>query len=105
MPKATTPSFVTQIPLKVSNKEIAVLKKRFRAAKQQYNALLGDALKRLDKMRSDKRFKQAKELYKEKGKKGEAKVLLSNLERVMVTENMICMRFASSGIKKEIHSL
>lgn len=79
MPKATTQSFVTEIPLKTSSKEQAVLHKRFFASKQQYNALLGECLKRFDAMRADKRFKQAKELYKQKGKKVAAKALFKEL--------------------------
>ncbi len=79
MPKATTPSFITEIPLHTSSKEQAVLRKRFWAAKQQYNALLGEALKRLRNMRADKRYQEARELYKQKGKKTEGKVLFKKL--------------------------
>jgi len=53
MSKNTTPTFVTEIPLKTGSHEQAVLKKRFWAAKQQYNALLGEALKRLRAMCND----------------------------------------------------
>ena len=55
MPKATTSSFITEIPLKTSSYEEAILAKRFFSAKQQYNALLGEGLKRLRKMREDTR--------------------------------------------------
>ena len=73
MTKATTSSFITEIPLKTSSHEEAILAKRFFAAKQQYNALLGEGLKRLRRMREDTRYKKAKELYKQKGKKNQAK--------------------------------
>ena len=79
MSKNSTPSFITEIPLKTGSWEESVLKKRFFAAKQQYNALLGECFKRLDRMRSDPRFKQACELYKEKGKKQEAKSIFKQL--------------------------
>ena len=59
MPKFITPSFITEIPLKTTSSEQAVLKKRFWAAKQQYNALLGESLKRLTAMRQDPQYKQA----------------------------------------------
>jgi hypothetical protein len=80
MPKETTPSFITELPLQVGTKEQAVLKRRFFAAKQQYNALLGETLKRFNRMKADSRFQKAKNLYKE-GKKGESKKLFRLLEK------------------------
>jgi len=81
MAKATTSSFVTQIPLKTSSKEQVNLKKIFWSAKQQYNALLGECLKRLNAMRADKRFKEAIAHYKKKGRKGAAKSLFKQLAK------------------------
>ena len=40
---ATSPTFITELPLLTSSHEEAILRKRFWAAKQQYNALLGEA--------------------------------------------------------------
>ena len=74
----TTPSFITEIPLATSSKEQAILRKRFWAAKQQYNALLGEALKRLKKMRADPQYKEALDLYR-KGEKKQAKDLFKAL--------------------------
>jgi len=68
-------SFITEIPLKTSSWEEAVLCKRFYAAKQQYNALLGEAFKRLQAMRADSRFSEAMNLYKQRSKKQAAKEL------------------------------
>ena len=79
MPKATTPSFITEIPLKTGSHERAILKKRFWAAKQQYNALLGETLRRLRRMREDTKYGKARELYKQEGKKTEAKALFKQL--------------------------
>ena len=79
MAKTTTPSFVTEIPLKVGSYEQSILKKRFFAAKQQYNALLGEALKRLSHMRKDGKYSQTIQLYKQKGKKLEAKAQFKKL--------------------------
>jgi len=79
MLKKQTPSFVTELPLKTGSYEQSLLKKRFFAGKQQYNALLGEALRRLQKMRSDPRFKEAQKLYKEAGKKTEAKQIFKKL--------------------------
>lgn len=80
MAKETTPSFITQIPLHTSSKEQAVLRKRFWAAKQQYNALLAEALKRLTRMRADNQFKQAVEVHKKKEGKKVARALFKELE-------------------------
>ena len=79
MAKAITSSFVTKIPLKTGSHERSILEKRFFAAKQQYNALIGEALKRLSSMRDDVRYKEARELYKQEGKKNEAKELFKML--------------------------
>lgn len=79
MAKVTTSTFVTTIPLKTDSYTQAILKKRFFAAQQQYNALLGEALKRLRLMKADKRYKQACALCKQKGKKQEASALFKKL--------------------------
>ena len=66
MPKNITSSFITEVPLKAGSYERSILKKRFAAAKQQYNALLGEALKRLRCMRNDIRYSKARKLYQKK---------------------------------------
>ena len=68
----TTPTFTTEIPLATSSQSQAVLRKRFWAAKQQYNALLGEALKRLRKMKGDPRYKETLQLHIQGTKKGES---------------------------------
>jgi hypothetical protein len=79
MHRQTTPSFITEIPLKISSRDQAILKKRFWAAKQQYNALLGESLKRLQAMREDHHYQQACHLYKQKERKEEAKAIFKKL--------------------------
>jgi len=79
MPKVT-PSFITEIPLATSSKEQAILKKRFWAAKQQYNALLGEALKRLKRMRADPQYQEALQAHRQ-GAKKEAKEAFKNLRQ------------------------
>jgi transposase len=79
MAKSSTPSFIVELPIKTGSYEESVLRKRFWAAKQQYNALLGEALKRLSAMRCDPRFAEAIALYKQKGKKKEAQPLFKSL--------------------------
>lgn len=79
MLKKTTPSFITEIPIQADTHALKTLKKRFWAAKQQYNALLGEALKRLESMKKDQDYQQARELYKEKLTKNQAKKLFKQL--------------------------
>lgn len=66
MPKARTHSFVTEIPLKATAAQAAALNKRFEAARQVYNACLGEALKRLDRMRQAKAWQRARKMPKGK---------------------------------------
>jgi hypothetical protein len=79
MPKTITPSFITEIPIKTGNHEQAILRKRFWAAQQQYNALLAESLKRLQSMREDPQYRQASDLYKQKESKQEAKATFKKL--------------------------
>jgi len=79
MARKTTPSFITEIPLKTGSYERAILKKRFWSARQQYNALLGEALRRLKSMREDPLYQQASDLYKQKENKAQAKDIFKKL--------------------------
>jgi len=64
MSKDDTPKFTLTLPLQVSPEEHNVLVKSQQASRKIYNAVLGEALKRLDEMRRDKRWKQAGEMKK-----------------------------------------
>lgn len=64
MSKDDTPKFTLTLPLQVSPEEHSVLVKSQQASRKIYNAVLGEALKRLDEMRRDKRWKQAGEMKK-----------------------------------------
>ena len=46
MNRSKTPSFITEIPLKASPSQEAILLKRLEAARRVYNACLGEALQR-----------------------------------------------------------
>jgi len=59
---AKTPSFITDIPLKVNQDQERTLLVRLDTARQLYNACLGEALRRLDVMRQSVEYKQAKKL-------------------------------------------
>ena len=59
MPKANTDSFVTEFELRTSSRDQRVLGSRFEAAVQVYDAILGESLRRLDRMRLDPGFNLA----------------------------------------------
>ena len=73
MPKSIpTPSFVTELALVVSPASEGVLLTRFEAARQMYNALLGEAMGRIRLIRQSKDFNRARSL---KSNNPERKVL------------------------------
>ncbi|MHC4076575.1 MAG: helix-turn-helix domain-containing protein [Planctomycetota bacterium] len=60
MPRQNTPSFVIEIPLKVTANQERILLKRFEVARQVYNACLGECLKRYDLLRQSKAWQKAR---------------------------------------------
>jgi putative transposase len=54
MGKAKTTSFVTEMPLRTTSCDEKRLLARLEAARQVYNACLGESLKRLDLLRQSK---------------------------------------------------
>ena len=60
MARSKTPSFVTELPLKVSSKQGKELLSRLQTARQLYNCCLGEALIRLRQVRNSEPYKQAK---------------------------------------------
>lgn len=74
MPRKSTPSFITEIPLVVNPSEERVLLSRVEAGRQLYNACLGEAIRRVRLIRQSKLFGQAKKLPKTiKGKPNKAR--------------------------------
>lgn len=61
-----TSSFVTEIPLKVTPAQEKALFNRFEAARQVYNACLGECLRRLDLMRQSRAWQKARKMPKGK---------------------------------------
>ncbi|MDJ0620177.1 MAG: transposase [Calothrix sp. MO_192.B10] len=61
MAKSKTPSFVTELPLKVSSKQEKELLTRLQVARQLYNCCLGEALIRLRQLLASEPYKKAKE--------------------------------------------
>ena len=56
----TTPTFLLELPLQVNSQQARQLRGHFEAARQLYNALLGEAMKRLRRMRADVGWQQAR---------------------------------------------
>ena len=57
--KTTTPTFIMELPLVLSDSEALLFAKTFEFARHIYNATLGTALKRLERMREDSRWRKA----------------------------------------------
>jgi putative transposase len=64
MSRKTSPSFVLELPLKISSKDERVLNARFQVARQVYNACLGEGLRRLKLKRESKAYQTALHLPK-----------------------------------------
>jgi hypothetical protein len=62
MKKSTTSSFLLELPLRVVAGQAASLHAHLEAARQLYNALLGQAMKRLRQMRADPGWQQARSI-------------------------------------------
>ena len=53
MKKSTTPTFLVELPLRVDARQARRLRAHFEVARGLYNALLGEAMKRLRAMHAD----------------------------------------------------
>src|SRR5215470_12700071 len=56
----TTPTFLLDLPLQVNSQQAKHLRGHFEAARHLYHALLGEAVKRLRRLRADVRWQQAR---------------------------------------------
>ena len=57
--RTKTSSFVCEVPLRVTSVQEDILQTRFEAARQLYNALLGEALRRRDLLKQSKAYQSA----------------------------------------------
>ena len=62
MKRSTTPSFVCEFEIQATSRDRHVLRSRLEAGRQLYNAVLGEALVRLARMRRDPAFERTKAL-------------------------------------------
>src|SRR5579884_1895229 len=79
MKRSKTPTFLLELPLQVNPHQAKLLRAHFEAARCLYNALLGEAMNRLKRMRADGRWQQARSLPK--GHKQERSALFSQLRQ------------------------
>ena len=77
--KSKTPTFLLELPLQVNSQQAKHLRAHFEAARCLYNALLGEAMKRLKQMRADPRWQEARHIPK--AQKQERQVLFSQLRQ------------------------
>ena len=64
MARKSTPSFVLELPLRTTATDERALAIRLEAARNIYNACLGEALRRLDRMRESKAWQAVRQLPK-----------------------------------------
>ena len=64
MPRAKTPSFVPEIPLRTTAADEVALETRLDVARNIYNAALGESLRRLDLMRESLEWRRARAMPK-----------------------------------------
>jgi len=73
MGRITSPSFITELPLRVTPKHESTILIRFEFARQLYNACLGEGLRRLALMRQSKAYQSARLIPKDDDHKDERK--------------------------------
>jgi putative transposase len=66
MAKSSTPGFIATIPLIVNSREESELLSRFQAGRQFYNAMLNEAMVRMNLVKNSAFYKNAKEQPKGK---------------------------------------
>lgn len=62
MAKSKTPSFITEVPLKVDSQQERELLARLQAARQLYNACLDEAMVRMQRTKDSSPYRQAKKM-------------------------------------------
>ncbi|MEO1377033.1 MAG: RNA-guided endonuclease TnpB family protein, partial [Cyanobacteria bacterium J06635_10] len=62
MARSKTPSFITELPLKVDSNQERGMLARFQAARQLYNACLNEALLRMSLVKNSEPYQQAKNM-------------------------------------------
>jgi hypothetical protein len=84
MPRAKTPSFVAEFPLRTVASDEAALHTRLDAARNIYNAALGESLRRLDLMRESREWRAACAMSKGAARSAERKARAAAFKAVQV---------------------
>ena len=95
MKKNTTSTFLLELPLSVDAGQARRLRAHFEAARCLYNALLGEAMKRLHRMHADTRWQAARRIQATEAETGAARRLLCNTAGVWlfgVCPAQLCLR-------------
>lgn len=69
MARNSTPTFITEIPLKVDSSQESELLSKFQASRQLYNACLNEAIIRMELVRNSEAYKTAKKISRNEKKK------------------------------------
>ncbi|MEL6162470.1 MAG: transposase [Cyanobacteria bacterium J06628_3] len=99
MPRKTTPSFITEIPLIVNSINNRELEARFHAGQQLLNAVLGEASIRMELVRNSEPYLQAKKL-KGDGNKAQRKKLFEEASSLHRFSDYELQDFATLTAKK-----
>lgn len=81
MKREKTPSFILELALVVSPKEEKELLSRFESARNIYNALLGEAIKKVRLIKQSKLFQKAKKISKGSKKRSKERAMLFQMAR------------------------
>ncbi len=85
MSRKSDPSFVLELPLAVSPHESRVLSSRFEAGRQLYNAVLGEAVRRVDLMKQSRAWAAARKMPKGPPKSPEKKARAAEFSLIAET--------------------
>ena len=104
MPRATSSSFVTVVELAATGAQAKKLRSKFEAARQVYNACLGEALKRLRLMREARAWQRAGQMPKGKERTTVYRELQQQFGFREYDLHKWCTQFTRSWINEHIGS-
>lgn len=79
MSRVTTPTFITELPLRVTAKQETTILVRLEFARQLYNACLREVLRRLALMRQSKGYQSARYIAQDEDNKKERRQVFANV--------------------------
>ncbi len=100
MPRAPTPSFVAEFPLRTSAADETALAKRLDAQCKVYNACLGEALRRLKLMRESRDWQRARRMPRTLGKDASGKPIPNTARTELFKAVLVRFSFTSASIQR-----